>query len=416
MGDAMLFLSRGIPGSSPPNVRPTLDSIREGPLYTLSLYDDHIRRWCESTLGTRELWGLFVDPFGDKGVTLIPAKHRQHKLEHSHIFFYRTLNLEEVHAQYLTLYGGLYKILCQWVQKEEIIEHDDGSVAQLIQCILYWGQHKTWKRLNKPFQVSVPLSVIETHITAWINANTIRQRWLAVESIVANRHHSSSKPPAPTWEIPAAKEDSHVYPDMTSGELLALWEELTNNLICRLNAIADIGGSSSTLFEIESSPANVHVERFMDEAFRQITYSLEVLYKTGKRCHKAPGPTEVEPPRPAASVLELSSFSVDGDLNLFKQASPKSSQRCSASSENPCIACIDLKDTQGAVDWQAHWKIPKSRGALMGALEALHIQHFGDRRRWAVKNNRALERLCLEVGICTDISARSLKMKTVAII
>ncbi|KAK6852480.1 hypothetical protein PG995_011031 [Apiospora arundinis] len=419
VGDAMLVFFECIPGwSGPDNVELIPANFHwKGPLYTVSLYDDHIARWCELVMGIRELWELFVDPSGSEGTMLSFGEYQQHKSRQSYMFSYRTLSLEEVYARYLTFvqrYGGSYNVFRQWAQTGGKMKHDDGSLAQLIQCVLYWGQPQPWQSLNEAIPINVPAAIITTHRNAWVIANIVRQRWLAVESIMADMEQRNLS----HFRTAMANEflgcnNSHSYIYVPSQVVLALWEELTDNLVCRLNAIADIGGFSTSLFEAETSPEHVTEKSPLDEAFDEVLRGLEKFYKTKKRHHN---PSTVKLPSPNPPALGSMSLCVDSGLNLVEEGNCPSSPRCKADGETPCIACISLQDTRDAVNWKIHWKIPKSRSALKGALDALHIQHFGDRRRWAVHTNPQLGKECRRLGILANMAASSLRIETVAII
>ncbi|KAK8080048.1 hypothetical protein PG997_007866 [Apiospora hydei] len=261
-----------------------------GPLTSVRLYDDHVSQWCQSGVDTRQVWELFVDPSGSKGITLVSAKQRRYANSPAYIILYRAMNLEEVHSQYLMLrekHGGAYNIMRQWVQNHGRLDGDDGSVAQLIECVLYWSQSHAWDDLDGPTRPNVPPTLISTHLNAWIIANIVRQRWLGIESILASKQHSSSSEPGmPARRNPIFGDPSHLYADRSIGTIIALWEDLTDNLICRLNAIADIAGLAPSLFEAELPAAESASQRgFLDESFRQVTCRLEEFYRPAKSCH-----------------------------------------------------------------------------------------------------------------------------------
>ncbi|KAK7927663.1 heterokaryon incompatibility protein [Apiospora marii] len=422
VGDAMLVLYEYSQGSMASSELPRDLKYWQGPLTTICLYDDHISQWCKSSIGTRELWELYVDPSGSKGITLVSARRRQYANSSAYLICYRAMNLEEVHNQYLALsgrYGGPYRIMREWVQNRGFLKDDDGSVAQLIECVLYWRQKKAWGDLNEPSRPNVSPAMISTHRNAWIIANTIRQRWLGVESILADKQYPPLEPDKPTRGNPVIGDSSHLHADRSIDMILALWEDLTDNLICRLNAIADIAGLASSLFEAESPPPNNKTckGQFLDGLFGQITGRLGEFYKPAKSRHKRSSRAGGNRSRPKSSPLETPSpLSFNSVLDSATPSSRNSSPRCSMDQSNPCFACVDLQDTKGAVEWQAHWKVPKSRASLKAAMKTLHIQHYGDRRRRAVANEPLLRKRCLKLGMLTDLAARSLNMETVAIL
>lgn len=421
IGDAMLVLYEYSQGLVISSELPRDLTYWQGPLTTIRLYDDHISQWCKSSIGTRELWELYVDPSGSKGITLVSARQRQYANSSAYLICYRAMSLEEVHNQYLALtekYGGSYRVMHEWVQNRGFLKDDDGSVAQLIECVLYWRQKKAWGDLSEPSQPNVSSLVISAHRNAWVIANIIRQRWLGVESILADKQHPASKPDKPTRANPVVGSSSHLHDDRPIDMIIALWEDLTDNLICRLNAIADIAGIASSLFETGSPlPDNTGKEEFLDGLFCQVTCRLGEFYKPAKSRHKRGSRAGVGRPRPKSSPLETPSpLSFNSGRSSVTPSSRHSSPRCSVDEKASCFACVDLQDTKGAVEWQAHWKVPKSRAALKAALETLHIQHYGDRRRRAVANEPLLRKKCLKLGMLTDLVARSLNMETVAIL
>lgn len=423
VGDAMLVLYEYSPGLITSSELARALTYWQGPLTTIRLYEDHISKWCKSSIGTRELWELYVDPSGSNGITLVSVKQRQYVNSSAYLIFYRVMNLEEVHNQYLALtekYGSPYRVMREWVQNRGFL-NDDGSVAQLIECVLtlYWRQKKAWADLNEPSRPNVSSAAISAHRNGWVIANTIRQRWLGVESILADKQqHPPSEPDKPIPANPVFNGPSHLLANRSIESIITLWEDLTDNLICRLNAIADIAGLSSSLFETESPlPDNTCKGGLLDELFRQVTCRLEQYYKPVKSRHKRTARAGGTRARPKSSPLETPSpLSFNSVLDSTAPSSRNSSPRCSVDEGGTCFACVDLQDTKGAVEWQAHWKVPKSRSALKAALEVLHIQHYGDRRRRSVANEPLLRKKCLKLGMLTDLAARSLNMETVAII
>ncbi|KAK8059798.1 Heterokaryon incompatibility protein 6 [Apiospora saccharicola] len=419
--DAMLVLYEYSQGSITSSDLPRDLAYWQGPLTTIRLYDDHISQWCKSSIGTRELWELYVDPSGSKGIALVSAMQRQSANSSAYLIFYRAMSLEEVHNQYLALaekYGSPYRVMREWVQNRGFLTDDDGSVAQLIECVLYWRQNKAWADLNKPSQPNVSPMIISAHRNAWTIANTIRQRWLGIERILADKQHPPSEPDKPTRSSSVFGDSSHLHADRSIDKIIALWEDLTDNLICRLNAIADISGLASSLFEAEPPLSDdTCKEEFLDGIFRQVKCRLGEFYRPAKSRHKRAHRAEGNRPRTKSSPLETPSpLSFNSSLDSATPSSRSSSPRCSVDGKTPCFACVDLQDTRGAVEWQAHWKVPKSRAALKSALEALHIQHYGDRRRRAVANEPLLRNKCLKLGMLADLAARSLNMETVAIL
>jgi hypothetical protein len=121
------------------------------------------------------------------------------------MFYYRVTTVEEAHERYFSLkvLEDVKGMLRYWISSDYNRFPASPAVKDIIECILYWRKPQHWEKLDVSPHLPVPRAVIGSHPAAWANANIIRQRWLAVERILAERHYMENSP-STSWRKQSA--------------------------------------------------------------------------------------------------------------------------------------------------------------------------------------------------------------------
>ncbi|KAI0437881.1 heterokaryon incompatibility protein-domain-containing protein [Xylaria telfairii] len=457
LGEAMIFLHQL---SKQPAIRYFRND--EDSTNNLDLFMDCVTIWREKVSIASELWHMFKDRSGSRGIRATCAW----ETEIPCMFYYRADSLEEAHEQYLSFKSdvGNVEILRRW------IKHDAQCsvppvITDLIKCILYWQKPHSWE--NVAISLSPTQIAAKSHPKAWINLNVIRQRWLAIERILAeyyeiNRTHSAylrERPPvadqsekiltehsemnrphstparehsavaneskeilteyseinrphsAPPKEPPAVLDQLSML-NSAMKNIVEIWKDLTSNLVVRLNVISDATGlepfSQYNETQTQGHKFNKECDEFLNSTFTNI---LQQLDKTSQSCTR---------PEPATShhQTKVSRSSTVSQGNLGKPQyliGPPSSDGCHAAwwldhdnllenaTHKRCPVCVDLHTHYNAISWEEHWKTPKSRSDIKKMLRALRVSTYGDRRRMAIQREPNARREAQVLGSLLDL-------------
>ncbi|KAI0487778.1 heterokaryon incompatibility protein-domain-containing protein [Xylaria cf. heliscus] len=413
LGEAMVFLYE----LSEEPVVPHIPSLKDGGVSanSLDLFTDFVTFWCEKVSIASELWQIFIDPSGIRGIRATFAW----EMDTPCIFYYRVSGLEEAHRSYLSLkdeFGKVEGVLRYWINSggQPPIS---SAVRRLIECILYWQRPHSWESVDVSL---LPIGeIVESHPVAWINAYIIRQRWLAIEKILAEYYEMERA----RVELPGKHLSVSDLPSIMSAsaeKIVKIWTNLTINLVLRLNIIADATSlepfSIDNGTQIQANEINRECEEFLDGIFTEILHDLSKkpgLQATGHDQPTASSPS-TEWPETLDQTMDLLRQSSSEGCHVFSGFHHDNSLENATDAQ--CPICIDLQTRYNAVSWKEHWKMPKSRSDIKSAVKTLGVTIYGDRRRAALRREPNARRAAQALGSLLDLSIRALRQEDIVII
>ncbi|KAI1750549.1 heterokaryon incompatibility protein-domain-containing protein [Xylaria castorea] len=417
LGEAVVFLhelSERLDEPFPPEERL--------PRKHLALLTDYITWWCEKLTNASELWEIFKDPTRSGGLQARFVGERQ-----TCMFYYRVVTVEEVYGQYLSLkkeIGSVESVLGRWIGSDGQLS-PPSAAEDLIKCIIYWRKSRHWEDLEISL-LPVPREVVDSHLAAWVNANTIRQRWLATEKLLAERHEMDK-----TYGRSLGKPFVVADPLFTANEpvekIIEIWKDLTGKLVFRLNLLADAADlETGSLFNETRMQANKfdrECDEFLNDTFTDIIHEPGEMYRS---CE--PHQTAIDNGQAQVfSSSEESPGTPDQTMDLLGLPSDEGCYGLSGLhhedwKENrngtQCRLCIDLGTRYDTIRWEEHWKMPKSRRDIKTAVRALGITTYGDRRRfrlWKEPDIRS-RRAAQVLGGLLSLSIHALRQEDMVII
>ncbi|RYC65579.1 hypothetical protein CHU98_g634 [Xylaria longipes] len=393
LGEAMIFLHE----SSERPTEPCPPDLRHNkfPFEYIDLFTDFITLWYEKVSNASELWEMFIDPPGSGGIR---AKFSWES-RNSCMFYYRASTIEEAYNEYVSLkkeIGSVEGVLRSWISGDGQFPLP-SAVGDLIECIIYWQDSQHWGNADS---LLLPISV-GPHLAAWVNANIIWQRWLAMERILAERHEN-----APVG-------------------IVEFWKDLTDNLVIRLNIIADEAHFEP--FSITANEPHMQENEFdkdceesLNDTFAWILHELDDIYSSRKPRQPAADHDQVqvsslaEPPgTPEQNMDTLGLPTAKGWYGVLGFHHDDSLEDAT---DTQCPICIDLDTRIDAFRWKEHWKMPKSRGDIKRAVRALGVTTYGDRRRTTLLREPDARRAAQTLGSLLDLSIRALSPENIVII
>ncbi|KAI0551817.1 heterokaryon incompatibility protein-domain-containing protein [Xylaria curta] len=416
LGEAMVLLHESTkkpvkPLVFPPNEMPNTDN--------LALFADYITLWYEKVPNASELWEIFKDPTGSGGL----QARFSWEMHTSCIFYYRIVTIEEAYGQYVSLkeeIGSVADVLRRWITGSGLSPMPSAA-RDLIDCILYWSEPCQWENSNISF-LSVPRAVVDTHLTAWVNTNILWRRWLTIEKLLAERHEVD-KPCGAQQPVFA---NSLFVENVPTTKIIETWKDLTGNLVLRLNLLSDAANLESILSETDIIQANESYrdcDEFLNDTFTGVLHELDVICRSCKPHSTSTGNGQ-------AQVFSSSAESLGTPYQAMDLLGLPSDEGCYALSgfhhgdwqentnDTQCRICIDLRTRYDTIQWEQHWKIPKSRNDMKKAVRALGIMIYGDRRRFALWKEPHIEarRAAQVSGELLNLSIQALKYEDMVII
>ncbi|KAI0190409.1 heterokaryon incompatibility protein-domain-containing protein [Xylaria flabelliformis] len=415
LGEAMIFLhelSEERAKSFPPSEEKKRLMDRH-----IILFTDYITLWCEKVSNASELWKIFNDPTGSSGFHVRFTRDRQTTC----IFYSRGVTIEEVHGQYLALkkeFGSMAGVLKHWIGRDGQ-SPAPSVVGDLIQCIAYWRESENWEN-SDTLLLPIQRKVVEFHLTAWLNANIIRQRWLAIEKLLAARHEMDKTCGTSLGQHPIVADSSSIA-NIPAGKIIEVWKDLTRNLVLRLNLLADAAdiAAFSLLDEgcMQANEFDRECDEFLNDTFADILHGLDEMYRSCEQHQTARdnGAQAESPGIPDQTMDLLGLLSAEGGFQLFGSHHEDWQEN---KDHAQCHVCIDLRDRCDTMSWEENWTMPKSRSDIKTAVRALGITTYGDRRRFALWKEPDMEarRAAQVSGGLLDLSLRALEEKDIVII
>ncbi|KAH8159216.1 hypothetical protein CIB48_g9033 [Xylaria polymorpha] len=384
----------------------------------LDLFTDFVTIWCEKVSVADELWRMFIDPSGSSGIR---AKFSG-EIDIPCVFSYRIRSVGEAHKEYLSLkeeFEDGKGVLRRWISRDGQFTFP-SVVNDLIRCILYWQEPHHWENTGPSLPTFEP--IVKVHITAWVNTNTIWQRWLALEKALAGRCEMAGTC-GKSWRKSPSMYDllSLSVANESVEKVIETWKDLTNNLILRLNIISDATSLESFPIDnkahINTKRYNQECEEFLNSIFTGILHDLYKMYK----------PRATDYDKAKVSSLPAESLGIPehhkGLLGLpnTKECRYESSGfHVDDSRENatdkPCPICIDIQASYDTIGWKEHWRVPKSRSDIRKSIRALGIRTYGDRRRTALRGGSNSRGEAQVLGSLLDLSIKALRQEDIIII
>ncbi|GAW26278.1 putative HET-domain-containing protein [Rosellinia necatrix] len=395
------------------------------PIQEVDLFTDFVTMWCDKVPIASELWQIFMDPTGSGGVQAKVAGKNEAGKGIPCMFYYRTTTLEEVHGQYLSLTRAIGDV--EGVLKHLIGANDTLSltIKSLIECVLYWKEPQSWEELDSRSQLAIPRSLIDSGSAAWVNANIIRQRWLAVEAILRERYMGKTND---AYREQQPLVDDPLSVSNASTEVITkIWKDLTANLTFCLNNIGDVIDVKPFSFGADAQVQNESdhkCEEYLNEIFAKI------LYELGKR-HLRHSRRRLPVDYDQAQVSPLSTSSAQSpgaqkqSMDILRSPSMESdtvSWRSNSinlpgggiNTQRPI--CSSLGIVYDAISWKEHWRMPRSRGNLKTAIRLLGVTTYGDRRRVQARGQPNSRRRCQVLGSLLNLSLQALRKETIIIV
>ncbi|KAI1744771.1 heterokaryon incompatibility protein-domain-containing protein [Xylaria scruposa] len=415
LGEAMVFLHEITKGQIRPFPPETIPAIKRH-----ALFSDYITLWCEKVSNASQLWEIFKDPTGSGGLQARFAWERQT----SCIFYYRVVTVEEAYGQYVSLkeeIGSLEGVLRRWIT-------DDGpspmpiAVRELIECILYWREPHRWEISNISYisLLSVSRAIVEPHLTACVNANLLWQRWLAIEKLLAERHETD-KTCGARQPIFA---DSLFIVNEPMKKIIETWKDITGNLVLRLNLLADVADLNTLPtwceMDVKTNEPDQECNEFLKDIFTGISQELGEICRSCKP-HSTFKDNEqfsssAESPGTPYQAIDLLGLPSDEGCYALTGFHHRDWQENTNDMQSDID--IDSRIRYDAVQWEEHWKIPRSRNNIKAAVEAFGITKYGDRRRFALWKEPDIEarRAAQVSGELLNLSIQALKHEDMVII
>ncbi|KAI0858875.1 hypothetical protein F4860DRAFT_287955 [Xylaria cubensis] len=411
LGEAMIFLhelSEELAESFPPSIEEKKGLMNRH----IILFTDYITLWCEKVSNASELWKIFNDPTGSSAFHVRFTGERQTTC----IFYSRGVTIEEVHGQYLALkkeFGSMAGVLKHWIGRDGQ-SPAPSVVGDLIQCIAYWRESENWEDSDI---LLFQREVVDSHLTAWANANIIWQRWLAIEKLLA-AHYEMDK----TCGISSRKHpivaDSLSIANIPAGKITEVWKDLTRNLVLRLNLLADAADvkAFSLLNEtrIQANEFDRDCDEFLNGTFTDILHELDKMYRSCEPHQTQVFSSSAESPGMPDQTMDLLGLPSDEGFYTLSGFHHEDWWE----NHTQCRICVDLGDQCDTMSWEEHWKMPKSRSDIETAVRALGVAIYGDRRRftiWKEPDMEARRAAQVSAGLL-DLSLRALRQKDIFII